>query len=281
MASKRGDKTPNQSLTGKAFGPVVEEFGREIGPLGKDVGALSVRAARALLAPVGGLVWGFEKVEEWIAEAVAPKIAAIPERFRREPKITIAGPAIDSMKYCGSEPHLRDLFANLLATAMDSRTAANAHPAFVEMVKQLSTDEARILKHVSRHFRESMPIIETYRTWLALDDQGKRKRMAAKLFGPYSLVGFYAGCGRLKSLPSLIHNLARLEIVAVDFPKEIDKDSLQELLDDEMIAGMKDEIEAEATRRRDDTGFSYNTGYITLTAFGDQFLDACVRDTNR
>jgi Abortive infection alpha len=80
-------------------------------------------------------VWGFEKVEEWIAEAVAPNINRIPEENRVEPALIIAGPAIDSMKYCGSEPYLRDFFANLLAAAMDSRTTDAAHPAFVEMIK--------------------------------------------------------------------------------------------------------------------------------------------------
>jgi hypothetical protein len=43
-----------------------------------EVGELSVRAVRALLKPVGVLVWGFEKVEEWIAETVTRRINRIP-----------------------------------------------------------------------------------------------------------------------------------------------------------------------------------------------------------
>jgi Abortive infection alpha len=286
MAAKRGSDQVQKSLAAKAFGPAIEEFGKEIRPLGKDVGALGVRAARALLKPVGGLVWGFEKVEEWIAEAVAPKIDRIPEEFRIEPKLVVAGPALDSMKYCGSEPHLRDLFANLLATAMDSRRASNAHPAFVEMVKQLSSNEAKILKRLAHGFQTSIAVIEVHRTWMGLDDHGVRKRMAVKVFGPYSLIGFYAGCGRLKTLPSLISNLSRLEIVEVDIPREIDKRSLEELLDDELISDIRSELTTFSGRETKgnnefDWGFGYATGYMTLTALGEQFLDTCVRDRNR
>jgi hypothetical protein len=122
MASKSGgDKGSVKSLASKAFGPVAEEFGNEIRPLGSEVGILSMRAVRALLKPVSGLVWGFEKVEAWISEAVAPKVDKIPEEFRVEPKLIVAGPTLESMKYCGSEPHLRNfgyLTGRLVLTAL-------------------------------------------------------------------------------------------------------------------------------------------------------------------
>jgi hypothetical protein len=82
---------------------------------------------------------------------------------RIEPKPMIAGPTIDAMKYCGSEPHLRDLFANLLATAMDARTAENVHPAFVEIIKQLSADQAKMIKLAARGYKRAFAFIETYR----------------------------------------------------------------------------------------------------------------------
>ncbi len=273
----RSNDDQKQSLARQALGPAARAFGEELRPLGTEVGALGVRAARALLRPVGGLVWGFEKVEAWIAEAVAPKIEQIPGECRIEPKLMIAGPTVDAMKYCGSEPHLRDMFASLLATAMDSRSAEKAHPAFVEMVKQLSPDEARILKYVARGYKQFFPIIEVYYTWL-MRGGNKDERRWAKRFGPYSLVGFYAGCGRLRAMPTLIGNLTRLEIIELDFPREIEQVLLDELLDDPIISGMRAEQEESAQRHRDGSGFGYRTGYLGLTPLGEQFLDACVRE---
>jgi hypothetical protein len=91
---------------------------------------------------------------------------------RIEPKPMIAGPTIDAMKYCGSKPHLRDLFANLPATAMDARTAENVHPAFVEIIKQLSADQAKMIKLAARGYKRAFAFIETYRAWPAQTDRG-------------------------------------------------------------------------------------------------------------
>ena len=89
-AMKGRNKSPSSAkgrVLSKAFGPAAEEFGEELRPVGREVGAVAVRATRALLKPVGGLVWGFEKVEEWIAESIAPKVAGIPPQHRVEPKL--------------------------------------------------------------------------------------------------------------------------------------------------------------------------------------------------
>ena len=192
-AMKGRNKSPSSAkgrVLSKAFGPAAEEFGEELRPVGREVGAVAVRATRALLKPVGGLVWGFEKVEEWIAESIAPKVAGIPPQHRVEPKLVVAGPALEAMKYCGSEPHLRELFANLLAASMDGRRAASAHPAFVEMVKQLSPGEARILRYMVARYRESEPIIHLYRAFerLERDENGEPVLGFHKVFGPYSLL---------------------------------------------------------------------------------------------
>jgi hypothetical protein len=279
--SKSSARLQKPSLSERAIGPAVDEFGKEFSSVGKEVGALGVRAARALLSPVGALIWGFEKVETWIAKAVAPKVAAIPEEFRVQPKVTIAGPAIDSMKYCGSEPQLRDLFANLLATSMDSRTRDQAHPAFVELIRQLSPDEAKILKYiVKRRYREYFAVIEVRRSFVAIGARNERNQpQTIKVFGPYSTIGYHAGCDRLNTLPSLLHNLIRLGIMQLEFPCGIDARLLQELLDDELITAKKAEIEAWGTAAEKDR-FAYETGVLELTAFGEQFLDACVRERN-
>jgi hypothetical protein len=103
-------------LASRALGPAAADFGEEIRPLGREVGAVTLRIVRALLRPISALVWGFEKVEDWIARVVAPKLDRVPENQRIKPKLTIAGPAIDAMKYYGSEPILGDLLGIIRLT---------------------------------------------------------------------------------------------------------------------------------------------------------------------
>jgi hypothetical protein len=278
-AMKGRNKSPSSAkgrVLSKAFGPAAEEFGEELRPVGREVGAVAVRATRALLKPVGGLVWGFEKVEEWIAESIAPKVAGIPPQHRVEPKLVVAGPALEAMKYCGSEPHLRELFANLLATSMDGRRAASAHPAFVEMVKQLSPGEARILRYMVARYRESEPIIHLYRAFerLERDENGEPVLGFHKVFGPYSLLSYYAGCQDPQNTPTYISNLSRLEIIRIEFPAEIDATNLEDLLSSEVATKWQREIQAD---RKSRDQFRYETGWISLTPLGQQFLDVCVR----
>jgi hypothetical protein len=46
----------------------------------------------------------------------------------------------------GDTDELRDLFANLVVSAMDKQTSDSAHPAFAEIIRQLTPDEARLLR---------------------------------------------------------------------------------------------------------------------------------------
>ncbi len=50
------------------------------------------------------------------------------------------------------EKDVRELYANLLASSMNSVVKDGVHPSFVEIVKQLSSDEAKILNYMSSHY---------------------------------------------------------------------------------------------------------------------------------
>ena len=74
------------------------------------------------------------------------RMTAIPGSRRRAPALAFAAQALaGSMRY-GST--LRERYLNLLAAAMDSDTAARVHPAFLEVLRQLTPDEVRIISTV-------------------------------------------------------------------------------------------------------------------------------------
>ena len=49
------------------------------------------------------------------------------------------------------------MYATVLANSMDKFTKEGIHPGFVEIIKQLSSDEAKILRYM--HLRTTLPII--------------------------------------------------------------------------------------------------------------------------
>jgi Abortive infection alpha len=86
--------------------------------------------------------YSIQKYEEEIKQ----KYLAIPEDQRLEPKLNIVGPALEASKYHIEEEEIRSMFANLIASSMNTELASKTHPAFVEIIKQLTPLEAKLLK---------------------------------------------------------------------------------------------------------------------------------------
>lgn len=138
------------SLKTRALGPAADEFGKEIVPLGPRAGALAVRVGNLLLGVLEGTVYGIEQVSAWLHDAVAKRLKEIPEERVIQPDPRIVIPAVQALVYSMGEEHIREMFANLVATNMTVSIKAPAHPAFVEMIKQMTALDAEILAIVSK-----------------------------------------------------------------------------------------------------------------------------------
>lgn len=128
--------------------PVYEDV---LQPAAKEVGAGLQTVAKTIhiaLAPVSALVWGYDKLKDYLEERLAEKLKKVPAEKIITPNPTVAVPAVESMRYTAHDPTLRELYASLLASAMNADTADKAHPAFVEMIRQMTPDEAKILKFI-------------------------------------------------------------------------------------------------------------------------------------
>ena len=117
--------------------PAAQELGKALQTVAKTV--------HIALAPVSALVWGYDQIKDFVSTKVADRLKNVPPENIVTPKPNVAGPALESLRYTGHESSLSDLYANLLAASMDKTTAEGAHPAFVEIIKQLTPDEAKIV----------------------------------------------------------------------------------------------------------------------------------------
>ncbi|MEN3331444.1 MAG: hypothetical protein V7641_809 [Blastocatellia bacterium] len=121
-------------------------------PAAKEIGAALQKVTKAIhvaLAPISALVWGYEKIAEYLDKALTEKLKKVPPERIVMPSPSVAGPTIEALRFVAHEPTLRELYANLLATAMDADTAISAHPAFVEIIRQLTPHEARLISHMA------------------------------------------------------------------------------------------------------------------------------------
>lgn len=125
--------------------PVCKELGKTFGTLGKTI--------NVVLSPFALSVWGFEKIKDYLVEQLEEKLKNVDESDIISPNPHVAGPLIEAMRFTGNNDKLREMFANLLANSMDKNTEENVHPAYVDIIKNITSDEARIMSYLGKKQR--------------------------------------------------------------------------------------------------------------------------------
>ena len=81
------------------------------------------------------------------------KLDGIPQKNIQLPSISIAGPALEALRYNIDTPELREMYLNLLASAMNADMSSDTHPSFVEIIKSLSSDDAEVFSEFAEFGR--------------------------------------------------------------------------------------------------------------------------------
>lgn len=238
-----------------------------IQPAAKEAGKsllLVTRAVNAALTPVEGLVWGVEKIRGFVRERVAEKLSNVPPDEVQEPKPHIAVPAIEALRYTGAESDLAELYANLLATSMDKATAYRAHPAFVDMIKSMSPDEAKIMRFLA--LSGDQPLINIK---LVLNEQGHFRTIHRHL----SLIGIKSQCAHPPLAPNYLDNLARLGLIETPDRFFTAEAPYQEIESHPQVISIKDSLS-----KTEGTKVEIEKLKVEITDLGKQFIRACVID---
>lgn len=85
------------------------------------------------------------KMEKALKE-MKQKYENIPVQYQVEPTSYIALKGVDELNYSLDEQYLKEMFQNLLISDMDSRKKNRVLPSYIEIIKQLSKDDASFLK---------------------------------------------------------------------------------------------------------------------------------------
>ena len=226
----------------------------------KDTAAKSVRL---VLAPVSALVWGYDKIKDFVQTSLAEKLKDVPKERLVTPNPTVAGPALEALKYAGHNPNLRELYANLLATSIDAKTAHEAHPAFVDIIRQLTPDEAKILKYIFE--RMYLPII-TVRATLP------KKHGGFDYYSDFSDVAEKTECQFPNLTPQYLGNICRLGLAEFHRNNYIaDEEMYRGLENHKIIRAIKKDMKAKLK-----LDASIVREYVGITQLGRQFCKACV-----
>ena len=155
------------------------------------------------------------------------------------------------------------MYLSLLATAMDGRVAAEAHPAFVEIIKQLDSEEADLIRGVLQSPR-AIGIVE-----VRLSTVGENGWIIL-LKHLLSLTKNETGEQIENSkIPAMVDNWIRLGLINVDYAAHLTgTDSYTWVETRPEVSKLRKEHESE-TRK-----ISFTNGILIRTALGIQFAKA-------
>ena len=137
-------KLPTKTID-KAYDDAIRPTATEIG----KTGGLLTRAINAAVAPLE--IWTLKK-EFNISQVkmeLENSLSSVDPNKIVPPNSYVAVPALQAISYSMSSKELCDLYANLLAKSMVSDTKEDVHPAFIEIIKQLSPNDALVFKIIS------------------------------------------------------------------------------------------------------------------------------------
>ena len=237
----------------------------ELREAGKTFAKSSLTLAKTIdncLLPIAAVNFAFDKAREYFQSKFQKDLEkmteAIPPENLIEPKASVAAPALQGLAFSHEEPDLKTMYLKLLSTAMDGRKAEKAHPAYAEIIRQLTSDEARLLNDIIDH-GQKIPIV-TLMEKNSLGIGTIRKNII-------SLINVKTGEQMvIPELPAMIDNWLRLGLVAVTYELR--------LLAKGSYDWVKTRPEYIALEKKTKRKVEIKEGIMELTAFGRSFAEA-------
>ena len=236
--------------------PVVLETGKTL--------SLIPRTINAVLAPLRTWIARKEYNVAETEKLLAIKLDKVGADHIVPPEPYVAVPAIQAISYAMNSKELRNLYANLLAKSMTDTQKDRVHPAFVEIIKQLTPDEAKLLKLFIN--KDAFPLIDVQ---CVNDDSNHSYNTIVHNFTPI-LEGV---CENASAVTSYLDNLSRLKIIEI--PEGIylsDNEVYKPLENHPKITKLME------TKLEEGKQWNIDKKQFKITAFGKEFIDICVKD---
>ena len=230
--------------------PVVQEAGKLI--------ALPLQIVNALLnRPKCWIANANYKIQE-TNELIANKLQHIKEEKIIAPSDYVAVPALQALSYSIDSNEIRELYANLIAKAMNVDTSVDVHPAYIDIIRQLSPLDAVIFNKIAADCKDKNRIC-LYNINLKLE----RKVVASYT----NIVNIVYSDAPLKDVSQSIDNLMRCGLLAISNRVFVDFGDIgKEMVNwTNIMAELKDGMEVEVPWA--------SAAYIT--GFGKGFYSIC------
>ncbi|MGQ7939112.1 DUF4393 domain-containing protein [Paraburkholderia sp. D1E] len=278
----------DDSDSGNAFDGVksgMEVVGQVIKMAGKDaqvkeaasnLGKTAVTLTRAVnnaLLPLAAINFGLEKARQYFTQRFELDLKEttkdIPEDQLIEPKASLAGPALQGLAFTHEEPDLKSMYLSLLATAMDKRRSDQAHPAFVEIIKQIDPSEITLLRTLLT-VPAKQPIVELRHRQANGGGYMVMRRHYMNLTDDET-----GAESDLPKFPAMLENWIRLGLMEVDYAQFlVNVQAYSWVEQSELFKSLK------ASLKTDGSTVIFQRGLVGPTEFGSKFGSAVGMPSN-
>lgn len=248
---------------GQAIETIPELYQDGLQPTVQETGKIIARIPRAINAAFSGLdKWILNKefsIEETKKLLTAKFKNVTPEKIV-EPEPYVAIPAIQAISYSMNSKELRNLYANLLAKSMNSDTKDFVHPSFVEIIKQMSPNDANIFKIM--YESEYTPLIDLS----IVSCEGGHGYYAYNI----SWITSYS----YDTVRDSIDNLLRLGLIEIPYGMRYVDDKIYDMIRNTVhYKELKEKLLAFNIGHIDE-----GTKYLKCTGLSSSFYKICVKD---
>ena len=209
--------------------------------------------------------FGYVNKDE-IVEIVKNVINDIPDSKKIKPDKRIFVPLFQQLSYSTDEEYIKSKYKNMLASTMNVDKVANVHPAFIDILSQLSSDEIKILDSLPLVTFHSEPLINMRMK------SNKQKGLGILQVKYFSDIG-YGKCQFPYNICKYIENLERLKLIEI--PNGI------YLIDENKYNKLINHPDLDTIRKSNPStndisiNYEYDKMLFRLTSFGIDFISCC------
>ena len=239
--------------------PVAENTGKVL--------ALLPQVVNAALLPVRKWILYRDAQYEAVEQLLAKKLESIPPSEIVSPKPHVAVPALNAIAYSMDSEELRNMYANLLASSMSKNMRENVHPSYVEIIKQLMPDEAKIMQFM---YSAGRPIPA-----IAIREEFGNNGGYVNRVPCFTLLYQFVKEIEIRDYNQIaiyLDNLVRLQLLQI--PNDCflaDAKEYVALENDPFVSSIKN------THLPEGHTWSITRRYVEMTVFGKAFCEVCIK----
>lgn len=253
--------------TGKAIETIPELYEDGLKPAVQESGKVMAIVPRAINAALVPLRKWIAEREYHLAETeklLAEKLKDIPPEKITTPEGYVGVPALQAIAYSMDSDELRDLYANLLANAMNRDTKDKVHPSFIELIKQMSPNDAVVFKNI--YEAPVAPVLDIYIQSEPKDgEEGGNSNYVRNITWIKEIA--------YEEVAISLDNLLRLGLVEIPYGSSyVHKENYEMVKESPEYIRLKQRLEAlnRGSVKADEK-------FVRATTLGDSFFEICVK----